>query len=380
MKKWLLAAISLAVMSSGAWAQDAKSGQEKTSFEKRAFPFEGDVTVERLNVRMFPKSDQTSIITSVLGLGDKVTVVAEKDEYYQILPPKGSLVFVTAKNIKRDGEKGTATTADVPVRLDSRVNADVLCTLKEGETVKVSGEHMGWLKIEAPAAVKYYVGKKYVHLGSGEAMTLAPAMPKDNGSKKAVPAARGGSDAEAKELIDNAKRELDRQDKLIAARQVDQIDFTEVVRNYEAARSKSQTDAVRAEADRGLERYRDISRTWETVKIQIEERKKADKAKLDAVAERANAEKPVSQFQGYLDTTGILFKRPGTHKLVMGGRIICFIRVKEGDEKMLMRLNDCYQRFIGINGTVITNPEGWDGYKVVVLDELIKLDKDKDKD
>jgi uncharacterized protein YgiM (DUF1202 family) len=378
MKKWLIAAVAMAVMSSGGFAQDAKSGQEKTSFEKRSFPFEGDVTVERLNVRMFPKGDQNSIITSVLGLGDKVTVVAEKDEYYQILPPKGSTVFVTAKNIKREGDKGVATTAEVPVRLDSRVNADVLCTLKEGEAVKVSGEHMGWLKIEAPAAVKYYVGKKYVHVGT-EAMTLAPAIPKDGGPKKAAAAPlAGGSDAEAKELIENAKRELDRQDKLIASKQLEQVDFTEVVKNYEAAKSKAQTEAVRAEAERGLERYRDINRVWETTKFQYEQRRKDDALKAAEVAEKVKAEKPVSQFQGYLDTTGLLFKRPGTHKLVMGGRIICFLRIKDGDEKMMTRLNDGYQRFVGINGTVIANPDGWDGYKVVVVDELIKLDKDKE--
>ena len=378
MKKWLIAAVAMAVMSSGGYAQDAKSGQEKTSFEKRSFPFEGDVTVERLNVRMFPKGDQNSIITSVLGLGDKVTVVAEKDEYYQILPPKGSTVFVTAKNIKREGDKGTATTAEVPVRLDSRVNADVLCTLKEGEAVKVSGEHMGWLKIEAPAAVKYYVGKKYVHVGS-EAMTLAPAVPKDGGPKKAAAAPlAGGSDVEAKELLENARRELDRQDKLLASKQLEQVDFTEVVKNYEGAKSKAQTEAVRAEAERGLERYRDINRVWETTKFQYEQRRKDDALKAAEVAEKVKAEKPVSQFQGYLDTTGILFKRPGTHKLVMGGRIICFLRIKEGDEKMLTRLNDGYQRFVGINGTVIANPDGWDGYKVVVVEELIKLDKDKE--
>jgi len=378
MKKWLIAAVAMAVLSSGGFAQDAKSGQEKTSFEKRSFPFEGDVTVERLNVRMFPKGDQNSIITSVLGLGDKVVVVAEKDEYYQILPPKGSTVFVTAKNIKREGDKGVATTADVPVRLDSRVNADVLCTLKEGEAVKVSGEHMGWLKIEAPAAVKYYVGKKYVHVGN-EAMTLAPAVPKDNGPKKAAAAPlAGGSDVEAKELLENARRELDRQDKLIAAKQLEQVDFTEVVKNYEAAKSKAQTEAVRAEAERGLERYRDINRVWETTKFQYEQRRKDDALKAAEVAKKMEAEKPVSQFQGYLDTTGLLFKRPGTHKLVMGGRIIAFLRVKDGDEKMTTRLNDCYQRFVGINGTVIANPDGWDGYKVVVVDELIKLDKDKE--
>jgi uncharacterized protein YgiM (DUF1202 family) len=153
MKKLVLSLAAFTAMASALSAQDVKAGQEKTSFEKKSLPAEGDVTVERLNVRMFPKNDATSIITSVLGLGDKVTVVAEKDEYYQILPPKGSTVFVTAKNVKRDGDKAVATTSDVPVRLDSRVNADVLCTLKEGDTVKVSGEHMGWLKIEAPAAV-----------------------------------------------------------------------------------------------------------------------------------------------------------------------------------------------------------------------------------
>jgi uncharacterized protein YgiM (DUF1202 family) len=378
MKKWLIAAVAMAVMSSGGYAQDAKSGQEKTSFEKRSFPFEGDVTVERLNVRMFPKGDQNSIITSVLGLGDKVVVVAEKDEYYQILPPKGSTVFVTAKNIKREGDKGTATTAEVPVRLDSRVNADVLCTLKEGESVKVSGEHMGWLKIEAPAAVKYYVGKKYVHVGT-EAMTLAPATPKDGGPKKAAAAPlAGGSDVEAKEHLESARRELDRQDKLIASKQLEQVDFTEVVKNYEAAKSKAQTEAVRAEAERGLERYRDINRVWETTKFQYELRRKEDALKATAAAEKLAAEKPVSQFQGYLDTTGLLFKRPGTHKLVMGGRIIAFLRIKEGDEKMTTRLNDCYQRFVGINGTVIANPDGWDGYKVIVVDEMIKLDKDKE--
>ena len=374
MKKSVLVVMALAMSGAAAFSQDVKAGQDKTSFEKRSFPFEGDVTVERLNVRMFPKGDQNSIITSVLGLGDKVTVVAEKDEYYQILPPRGSTVFVTAKNIKRDGEKGTALTADLPVRLDSRVNADVLCTLKENESVKVLGEHMGWLKIEAPASVKYFVGKKYVHVG--EAMTLAPAPVRDNGAKKA-PAA-GGSDAEAQALISKAQRELSRQDRLIADKKLDEVDFTTVVEDYQAALAKATTEPVRAEAERGLERYREISRVWSVTKTQIEEREKLKADKLKAIEEAKKGEAPTTMFQGYIDTTGILFKRPGTHKLVMGGRIICFLRVKEGDEKMLTRLNDGYQRFVGINGTVITNPEGWDGYKVVVVEDLVKLDKDKE--
>jgi hypothetical protein len=117
-----------------------------------------------------------------------------------------------------------------------------------------------------------------------------------------------------------------------------------------------------------------------TAKLQIEERKKLDADKARLAEELRKTEPPTTMFQGYIDSTGILFKRPGTHKLVMGGRIICFLRTKDGDEKMLTRLNDGYQHFVGINGTVITNPEGWDGYKVVVVDELVKLEKDKDKE
>jgi hypothetical protein len=376
MKKSVLAVMTLAALGAAASGQDLKAGQEKTSFEKRSFPFEGDVTVERLNVRMFPKGDQNSIITSVLGLGDKVTVVAEKDEYYQILPPKNSTVFVAAKSIKRDGDKGTATASELPVRLDSRVNADVLCTLKENDSVKVLGEHMGWLKIEAPPAVKYYVGKKYVHLGAEAVPVAAPALPKDGG-RKAAPAA-GGSDAEAQALINKARRELDRQDQLIGEKKYEEIDFTTVVADFQAAQAKAQTESVRVEAERGLERYREISRIWMTGRLQIEERKKLDAEKLRLAEELKKTEPPTTMFQGYIDATGILFKRPGTHKLVMGGRIICFLRIKEGDEKMLTRLNDGYQHFVGINGTVITNPDGWDGYKVVVVDELVKLEKDKE--
>jgi len=376
MKKSVLAVMALAAFGAAATAQDVKGGQEKTSFEKRSFPFEGDVTVERLNVRMFPKGDANSIITSVLGLGDKVTVVAEKDEYYQILPPKNSTVFVTAKNVKRDGDKGTSMMNDVPVRLDSRVNADVLCTLKENESVKVLGEHMGWLKIEAPAAVKYFVGKKYVHLGAEVVPVAAPALPKDNG-RKAGPAA-GGSDAEAQALINKAKRELDRQDHLVAEKKFEEIDLTTVVADFQAAQAKAQTESVRVEAERGLERYREVSRIWTAAKYQLEERRKLDLEKLKLAEELKKTEAPTTMFQGYIDTTGILFKRPGTHKLVMGGRIICFLRIKDGDEKMLTRLNDGYQRFVGVNGTVIANPDGWDGYKVVVVEELIKLEKDKE--
>src|SRR6185295_8059419 len=273
---------------------DVKGGEEKVAFEKKSYPYEGEVTVERLNVRMFPKNDQTSIITSVLGLGEKVTVLAEKDEYYQILPPKNSTVWVTAKNIKRDGDKGVATANEIPVRLDSRVNADVLCTLKEGESVKVTGEHMVWLKIEAPAAVKYYVGKKYVHLGA-EVLPVAgpgPKAAKDETARKGV-APAAGSDAEAVALIEKAKRDAARQDQLISDKKMDEVDFTSIVEDYQAAAGKARTDAVRVEAERGLDRYREVNRMWAVTKAQMDEHRKLKAEQLKAAANVPAPEKAV---------------------------------------------------------------------------------------
>lgn len=377
MKKWVLAVVGLAGFTAAGTAQDVKSGEQKVAFEKRSYPYEGEVTVERLNVRMFPKSDQTSIITSVLGLGEKVTVVAEKDEYYQILPPRGSIVWVTAKNIKRDGDKGVATANELPVRLDSRVNAEILCTLKEGDGVKVVGEHMGWLKIEAPAAVKYFVGKKYVHTMKEVAEVSAPApVAKKDGAKKGdVTPAADGSDAEARRLISRAQAELDKQKVLVDSGKVDQVDFSAVVSDYEDAKAKATTESVRAEAERGLNRYRELSAIIDSAKVAIKAREAELKAKQDAIDEAKKNVKP-TQFQGYIDSTGILFKRPGTHKLVMGGRIICFLRTKEGDDKMMGVFNNNFQKFVGVNGTVIKNPDGWDGYSVVVVDEIVPLQKD----
>src|SRR6185295_12269913 len=267
-----------------------------------------------------PKNDATSIITSVLGLGEKVMVVAEKDEYFQILPPRGSIVWVASKNIKRDGEKGTATAGEIPVRLDSRINADVLCTLKEGEAVKVAGEHMGWLKIEAPAAVKYFVGKKYVHTARAAEATPAPAPLVDE-KKPAKAAPLTGSDAEARALIENAYAELKKQDQLLAAKNFDQMDYATAIADFKAASEKAKSDDVRKEAERGLDRVLAVNRALETAKVAVDAQKKAEAAAL-AEKLKAKAAEPKTQFQGYLDTTGILFKRPGTHKLVMDGRII----------------------------------------------------------
>jgi uncharacterized protein YgiM (DUF1202 family) len=369
MKTWLILVI-LAVVPAGTAAQDAKSGgAEKVAFKSASF--EGEVVAENLNVRMFPKGNpDQSIITSVLHMGEKVSVVAEQGDYFQIRPPKGSTVWVSAKSLKKEGATASALANDVPVRLDSRVSADQVAALREGETVKVVAEHMGWFKIESPDSVKYFVGKKYV---KASGVVPAVAAPKDEPRHAARVERRvedQDSDSDARKEIAIAESLLDEQKRLIDARQMRQVDFTEAVRHFETARTIARTETVRGEADRGIKRYKMLSELWQETKAKMEAQEEAAaKAREELLRKPIDVQKSYVM-TGYVDTTGLLWKRPGTHKLVMGGKIVCFLRVKDGDDRMIGRLNDCYQKYVGVSGTVIKNPDGWDGYSVVVVEEV----------
>jgi uncharacterized protein YgiM (DUF1202 family) len=369
MTKWWMVALCPLFAAAAVAQEPVRGGEVKTSFEKRSYPFEGEISADRLNVRMFPKADGQGIIASVLTLGEKVTVVGEKDDFYQILPPKGATVWVIGRHVRRDGAGGVVSANDVPVRLDSRVNADAVAVLKEGDPVSIVGENMGWYKIQAPAAVKYFVGKKYVRAGAA----VEVVRPAPEAKKPGAPAVKEDGDAAARATLAVAEQLLDEQRKLVEERKGEQVDFSRVVAAFESARDQAKTEAVRLEAERGLKRYRDLHVVWESAREQILAKEAEVQRKL-AELNRAKPEEAKGPVMvGHMDTTGLLWKRPGTHKLVMGGKIVCFLRVKEGDEAMITRFNDVYGKYVGVNGTVIKNPDGWDGYSVVVVDELVPM-------
>ena len=70
MTKWTFFALAPWLAVAAAAQEPAQAGAEKVAFEKRIYPFEGEITAERLNVRMFPRNDGQSIISSVLTAGD----------------------------------------------------------------------------------------------------------------------------------------------------------------------------------------------------------------------------------------------------------------------------------------------------------------------
>jgi uncharacterized protein YgiM (DUF1202 family) len=340
----------------------AKPAQEKVSAEQHAFPFEGEVACERLNVRLAPKSDPGTIIATVLGQGSKVTVMGETGDFFHILPPKGCHVWIWARNVKRDSDtEGTVLVNDAAVRLDSRGNADKLAGLKEGEKIQIVKEHLGWFQIQAPDSVKYFVGRKYVkYVGVANVAPRAPAR-------------EPTGDARALALIKEAEKLVDEQHKLIEAKAIRDVSFTRVVELYTEAAAAATSDDLRKSAESSANRYRTLGISIANTIIGLE--KKEQELAAARAAQVKKDEAPKYDFMGYVDTVGPLWNRPGTHKLMMAGKIVCFLKVKDGDEPMRLKLNRLYECYAGVKGVVTKNPEGWPGYSVVEVESITELGK-----
>ncbi len=340
-----------------------KTGEARTAYANEDFPFDGVVSGERVNVRMFNKGDMqiaTSIIATVLASGEKVRVVAQKDDFFQIAPPRGTAVWIWARNVKKDADDfGTVVGSDVPVRLDSRANADKVAALGEGAKVKILRENLGWYQIAAPDTVKYWIAKKYVKYeakGQPEAGIAAPAKP--------------GADADARALFDDAKALVSEQIKLLNDSQIDKLDFGKVADAFEAAAAAARSDDMRKEADGQAQHWRRMQVVVAGFQKGIESATARIEKIKEEIRDKNRVEEPKWAFTGHVDTVGRLWNRPGAHKLVMGGKIICFLKAKDGDAEMEKKLNSLFEKYVGVTGTVVKDVEGWPGYSVVIVESV----------
>lgn len=359
----ILSAFAVLGLSAGASAQEEtpRSGEAKTA-STSAFPFQGEVTCEWLNVRFQPKNEPGQGIASVLKQGEKVTVMGESGDYWHILPPKGTTVWIYGRQVKKDSAtEGTVFVNDAAVRMDSRVNAEKLATLDEGARVKILKEHLGWFQIAAPEAVKYWVAKKFVR-------NAGPAEVKTAGTKPAPDA-----DAEAKALIREAERLIEEQNQALRDNRIEELDYSAIIQAYEAAAKIARNAEMRRIAEQGAKNYREFQAILVGVKANLKAVRELVEAQKAALEEKHRAAEKKWDMVGYVDMVGPILNRPGAYKLVMGEKIVCFISVKDGDDEMRARLNRCYEKYVGIKGVMTQNPTGWAGYSVVAIADIEEI-------
>ncbi|HEY3226029.1 MAG TPA: SH3 domain-containing protein [Planctomycetota bacterium] len=363
----LALSVALALGLAASAQEPPKSGESQSSAPVAEFPFEGEVLCENLNVRLAPKLDVGVAVVSVLKQGEKVVAVGSSGDFLIVRPPRGASVWIYAKHVKKESDgSGSVIVNDAAVRMDSRVNAEKLGALKEGERVSILKEHLGWYQIAAPDAVKYFVSKKYVRF-------LAPAAGVALVGPEAKEAA--GSDAAALAKIREAEGLIDQQRRLIADQKLLDVDFSGVVAAFEEAVGLAKTEPVKKQAENDLNAYKNFNALFVGVKGNLEATQKLLQAQREMLEEKRKGQLSKYDACGYVDTVGLLINRPGAHKLVMSGKIVAFLKVKEGDEEMRIRLNNLYGKYVGVTGTVLKDPEGWLGHRVVTVELAEELTK-----
>ncbi len=116
-----------------------------------------------------------------LQAGDTVTVVGERGEWIEILPPAGTFSLVSGDFVDTaDNQSGTINGDNVRVRAGSLLNENkytVQTLLPKGAPVTILGRNPdGFVRIQPPRGATFWVNRNYVKLrGAGESDAPEPA-------------------------------------------------------------------------------------------------------------------------------------------------------------------------------------------------------------
>lgn len=144
----------------------------------------GEVIANDVYVRSGDSTNHYTICK--LNAGDRVAIVSERGEWYEILPPPGTFSLVSGDYVdSADGRTGIINGDNVRMRAGSLLNDNkytVQGMLNKGDTVTILGPNPdGFLRIAPPPQATLWISKQYVAApGSG---SLASSIPPTTGTK-----------------------------------------------------------------------------------------------------------------------------------------------------------------------------------------------------
>ncbi len=144
----------------------------------RAIIGEAEINANDVYVRSGDSLNHYTIIK--LKAGDRVTVVGERGEWYEILPPEGSFSLVSGDYIDTaDEKKGIVNGANVRVRAGSVLNDNkytVQVLLNKGAEVAILGKNPdGFLRIKSPPGATLWINKSFAQLASDSRPASPPS-------------------------------------------------------------------------------------------------------------------------------------------------------------------------------------------------------------
>ncbi len=142
------------------------------SAETRPLLGEGEVTANDVYVRSGDSLNHYTI--TKLKAGDRVSVVSERGEWYEILPPEGTFSLISGDFVDTtDNQSGVVNGDNVRVRAGSLLNDNkytIQTLLDKGTPVSIIGRNPdGFVRIKPPTGATLWVNRSYVRLRTGGA-------------------------------------------------------------------------------------------------------------------------------------------------------------------------------------------------------------------
>lgn len=151
------------------------------SFSQESFPFLGEITGKRVNIR----SGQSESFEKIgrLDEGARVVVTGKSYDWYKIKLPANANSYISDQFVQMLGEGvGEITGTRVNVRAAADLNSFVIGKLSKGDLVRVLGEEKGWFRIEPADTTSGWVAAGFVRFASDRVppprVVERPAPPK----------------------------------------------------------------------------------------------------------------------------------------------------------------------------------------------------------
>jgi len=168
--------------------------------EEQPAPVKGQVSAEKLNVRVKPGLGRS--VVAVLALGDEVEVKSVEGGWMTISAPKSTGVWVAKCFVSGSELKRGAT-----LRAGPGVFYEAFGTAPAKETVKVIDASSGnWLRIEPPSWVAAYASSRYVKLPPGTELKVKNEAPEQ--PQQAAPAEDSKAEEQEEEIRERAEAQL----------------------------------------------------------------------------------------------------------------------------------------------------------------------------
>jgi uncharacterized protein YgiM (DUF1202 family) len=324
-RRWRGGAAALALVLStvtASWAEPAKEA---------APPFRGKVTGSNVNIRMAPGRD--GLIVRVAREGESVLVTGREGGWFRIVPPENAWCWIPAASIKKT-EGDTTVSRDTVLRQDARNNATEVGRIEKGTAVKVLAEKSDWYKIQAPRWVPMYIHDEYVVFDKAY-------DPQADGPIETIP----GAEPKAGEPTGGATKAGEPTGGTKGPVKV------EPTAEEKAAKREAEIQELKR-------KYEEIQRQYDRDVKQALESNKPPKKIYDA--------------SGVVDTVGLFLGRPGTHALVSGKQIVCYLKVADPEK---LNLNRYYGQMVGVRGKAEL-ARGFEPTQVITVEVIETLVKD----